>query len=176
MRSFKGPKLFALFFIVLLFFAGIYVVFSKQRNPSNSLNAIQEIASWKTFKNGKIGYSIKYPPDWKLRSEDQSGELYILSNAENIMEFQDYTTYSLKDGQTVENYLDSWPAAQSQPTQRIMINNYTSYIQRGVPDGGELSRATYLHIEHNNKYLNIAIIKGEYKDVSAILDTIKFGE
>jgi len=166
--------------VAILVYLGIYYfAISKQKQTYSTIYSVPTKSpegneNWKTFKNDKVGYSIKYPPEWKLRKEDESGQLYMLSNSANIIEIQNDTTYNLKPGQTAENYLDNIPVVRSQPTKKIAIGNYTAYLQRGIPGNGELGEATYLHIKHKDKYLNVAIIKGKYENVSSIFQTIKF--
>lgn len=128
-----------------------------------------ETANWKTFINQKLGYEIKYPPDWRLRDEDNSGQLYMLSKTSGFIEFQNELKFDLKPYQTVENYLKSTPGFGG-TYKEININGNIGYLD----EKGGLEGNGQLYIKHNNKHLSI-IYKGfKFSEIDQILSTFNF--
>jgi hypothetical protein len=86
--------------IIFVFFSG-YLLFANNPNiavldrasdmaaEKNSTNAPEqklpsdEIVGWKTYKDLKYGFEIKYPPEWSISKRENQGHSYVIFSKPN---------------------------------------------------------------------------------------------
>lgn len=133
-----------------------------------------ETANWKTFKNTKLGYEIKYPSDWSIRDEDGSGMLFMLTkqNKSGFIELQGELVFDLQPSQSVENWLKNTPGFGGE-YKMVNINGEIAYLGE---EGKSIEGSTQIYIKHKDKYLSIALSEFKFAEVEGILSTFKFTE
>ncbi|MEK7573362.1 MAG: PsbP-related protein [Patescibacteria group bacterium] len=80
-------KILALFLFILLPFAGFYVGYKYRAgtyvptpinlyNPTSVPTPTIDMTNWKTYTNNKLGFSIKYPQDFRIENNKQTIQFY----------------------------------------------------------------------------------------------------
>lgn len=170
--------------IAVLIIGGlIWIYFGRQlqnktldtKMADESSYSLEEHGDSKVFYNHKFRYKLTLPKSWNVKDETGKGELFLVSGDGLMIEFQQETEYNIQSGESLESILDSVPSpARSQPTTKEKLGENVAYVQRGIADGGELDRATYIKVKNGNKYLPIVVISGTYDNSIPILKTLTF--
>lgn len=146
------------------------ITISASPTPSTSAKT----ANWKTYTNAKLGYEFKYPSDWSIHNEDESGEFIIVSKQDrgSFIEFQNEKVFDLKPGQSVEEWLKSTPGFGGK-YDKLDLNNEVAYIGE---EGKGVEGSTEIYIKHKDKYLSIVLLGYKFEEAKSILSTFKFTE
>ena len=142
LRKSKGfAHLFLLVVIVIVGIGGI-LYYSWQKGliritPSQEVSPTptpDPTTDWKTYKNAKYGYTIKYPPDYRIEIKNQ--DLVILYPPQHPQsKFGYITIYRLREKKYLENteeYFDKLLNFYPKPTYRIVDESKKRFKLNGL--------------------------------------------
>lgn len=155
---------------------------------------IKEIANWKTYKNAKYGYSIKYPPDWTAGDGwftapgGQQGysysDIYVLVLPKAI-----YVDNINREKVSLEEYVKKYASKETDPNKTaISIKKITTFQSKVMgfaveweASGWSMNKKNYsVYFELPNdktSTLQIDGIEGRHMDIyNKMVSTFNFSQ
>ncbi len=154
---------------------------TQTKAPSPTPTLTDETANWKTYTNGELEFTTKYPNNWTVEIDPATylgGDIVLFrpQNPKPITSYLDIylDTRKFKDINEIKEFysrLDKDPlASYKHPVQEMTIGNQKAYafLRSDLPN----YRVIYLF--RNGKIYNF--ISGEYNlpEISKILSTFRF--
>jgi hypothetical protein len=154
---------------------------SSETEISNLRNWVKELrADWKTYNNGKLGFSIDYPGSWEIKESNGNRVDIFYPEWRQVPEGGGSVVISVED-KTLEQFINDYNSSDiaSDGTALSKIFSRENYTLNGI-SGYKLVGTTaigldqsFIFISHNNKSYIVSF--NDYDDAHlAIIRTFKF--
>lgn len=154
-------------------------------NPSYPISPSPSplITNWKTYTNQKYGYSIKYPPDWKLT------DCYLDAAGKNVCSGtrDEITWFFPKLCCQIDIYYSGYALSDLQyyPHKNSTINGYKVIITTALPSNEPVYSVFFIHKGVNDSYVDFNFYpydektasmnqKQTFQEFEEMLSTFKF--
>lgn len=178
-----------LILIILFSFSTVFGVITYLNSTKNSPqiiihpspNSDIDISDWKTYRNEKYGYEIKYPNDWDINSADLSSIQYLDSKYKDFYESPFTNPLSIDTIEENNKNIEGWISGKAEdrvgfPYQKLeeitVAETKTFLLSDPITIGNNVE--TVFVLKNNNAYKISAPIGESDKQFKKILSTFEF--
>ncbi len=178
-----------LILIILFSFSTVFGVITYLNSTKNSPqiiihpspNSDIDISDWKTYRNEKYGYEIKYPNDWDINSADLSSIQYLDSKYKDFYESPFTNPLSIDTIEENNKNIEGWISGKAEdrvgfPYQKLeeitVAETKTFLLSDPITIGNDIE--TVFILKNNNAYKISAPIGESDKQFKKILSTFEF--
>ncbi|MDQ5969220.1 MAG: hypothetical protein QG579_377 [Patescibacteria group bacterium] len=182
--SLTKSKIIGIFILALIIIAGIVswtaILFYPKQTNKNSPVSVNETDNWKTYRNDTYGFEFKYPSDWVVEHEINSGDLdrVILYLPRDFGTGVTFVATDSKLGGGIE--LDRLEKeGKMQKKEKIVLNNIEYSVYYYNNNEYEMPYEIIIYFVKDNKsYWFVANTNNNYQsgrqELDSILSTFKF--